>query len=386
MGDYCPEATCANLLPCAQHSKAAKRELEAAGDQADLISFKGCLLGAGNPLLDISANVGQELLDKYGLKLNNAILAEDSHKPLFEELVANYQVEYIAGGATQNSIRVAQWMLQEPEATGYIGCIGKDAFGRTLRECATRDGVTLHYLEDQKEVTGTCAVLIKDKERSLVANLAAANKYAKEHYDSASIQAAVQAAHVVYSAGFFLTVSPATVHALGAHCAATNKIFSVNLAAPFIAQFFHEPLTTAITYCDFVFGNESEALAFGEKQGYEERTIGSIAAKIASLPKVNKARPRVVVITQGADPTLVANGEKVMEFPVDKIAKEEIVDSNGAGDSFVGGFLAGLIRGASLEVCVQAGHYAAGVILRVSGCAVSGKPALCLDSSKKRRT
>jgi adenosine kinase len=383
MGDYCPDAKCANLLPCAQHSKAAKRELEAAGDQADLISFKGCLLGAGNPLLDISANVGQELLDKYGLKLNNAILAEESHRPLFEELVANHEVEYIAGGATQNSIRVAQWMLQEPEATGYIGCIGKDSFGRTLRECATRDGVTLHYLEDEKETTGTCAVLIKDKERSLVANLAAANKYVKDHFDSPAIQGVVQAARVVYSAGFFLTVSPETAHALGAHCAATNKIFSINLSAPFITQFFTDPLMTAIKYCDFVFGNESEALAFGEKQGYEDKTIAGIANKIAALPKENPARPRVVVITQGAEPTLVANGQEVLEFPVDKIPKEEIVDSNGAGDSFVGGFLAGVVRGAPLEVCVQAGHYAAGVILRVSGCAISGKPALCLDSSKK---
>jgi len=386
MGDYCPEFSCANLLPCAQHSKVSKRELEAAGDQADLISFKGCLLGAGNPLLDISAHVSQDLLDRYGLTLNNAILAEEAHRPLFEELVGRHQVEYIAGGATQNSIRVAQWMLQEPEATCYIGCIGKDAFGRKLRECAEGDGVTLHYLEDEKEATGTCAVLIKDKERSLVANLAAANKYVKDHHDSPAIQAVVQAARVIYSAGFFLTVSPATAHALGAHCAAANKIFSLNLSAPFITQFFTEPLLAALTYCDFVFGNESEALAFGEKQAYEDKTVAGIATKIAGLPKANKARPRLVVITQGAEPTLVANGQEVLEFLVEKIPKDQIVDSNGAGDAFVGGFLAGLVRGAPLEVCVQAGHYAAGAILRVSGCAVSGKPALCLASSKKRRT
>lgn len=45
---------------------------------------------------------------RYELKLNNAILAEAKHQPLFNELVANYKVDYIAGGATQNSIRVAQ--------------------------------------------------------------------------------------------------------------------------------------------------------------------------------------------------------------------------------------------------------------------------------------
>lgn len=343
-------------------------------------------MGAGNPLLDISAHVEQDLLDKYGLKLNNAILAEEAHRPLFNELVANYKVDYIAGGATQNSIRVAQWMLQEPGATGYIGCIGKDEFGRTLRECAEKDGVTLHYLEDEKEATGTCGVLIKDKERSLVANLGAANKYVKSHYDSEAIQKVVNDAKVCYSAGFFLTVSPDTMHAIGAHCAETNKLFAINLSAPFITQFFTEPLMTAIARSDYVFGNESEALAFGEKQGYEDKTVAGIANRIAQLPKDNKTRPRLVVITQGADPTLVANGKEVVEFPVEKIPKEEIVDSNGAGDAFVGGFLAGLIKGGDLEQCVYAGHYAAGVILRMSGCAMPAKPTFSLDSSKKRRT
>jgi hypothetical protein len=32
--------------------------------------------------------------------------------PMYKELAAMAGVEYIAGGATQNSIRVAQWMLQ----------------------------------------------------------------------------------------------------------------------------------------------------------------------------------------------------------------------------------------------------------------------------------
>lgn len=46
------------------------------------------------------------------LKLNDQILAEDQHVPMYKELAAMADVEYIAGGATQNSIRVAQWMLQ----------------------------------------------------------------------------------------------------------------------------------------------------------------------------------------------------------------------------------------------------------------------------------
>ena len=43
----------------------------------------------------------------------------------------NFQVDYIAGGAGQNSVRVAQWMLSgagQPAGTGaYFGAIGADA-------------------------------------------------------------------------------------------------------------------------------------------------------------------------------------------------------------------------------------------------------------------
>lgn len=94
--------------------------------------LQGAILGMCNPLLDISAEVPMELLEKYDVKLNNAILAEEKHLPLYQELVDNYPVQYIAGGATQNSIRVAQWMLKVPGATSYFGAVGADQYGQTL--------------------------------------------------------------------------------------------------------------------------------------------------------------------------------------------------------------------------------------------------------------
>lgn len=44
---------------------------------------EGVILGMGNPLLDISANVTKEFLEKYGLQRDNAILAEDKHQPMY---------------------------------------------------------------------------------------------------------------------------------------------------------------------------------------------------------------------------------------------------------------------------------------------------------------
>jgi len=325
------------------------------------------ILGMGNPLLDISVTVPQEYLDKYGLVLNNAILCEEKHTPIYKEITTDFQPEYIAGGATQNSIRVAQWMLQKPGSTAIIGCVGKDAYGKQIADCASADGVRVCYLEDEKEATGTCAVLIKDKERSMVANLAAANAYKKAHFDSEEIKAVWSVPSIFYSAGFFLTVSPETVNAVGAHCAETGKTLCVNLSAPFITMFFAEPLLKAISFCDYVFGNESEAASFGETQKYEDKSVKGVALQIARMAKVNGGVGRIVVITQGCDPTVVVKDGKVTEYPVPKVAASEIVDVNGAGDAFVGGFLAGLASSADIKTCVEKGHYAASMIIKVSG-------------------
>lgn len=71
-------------------------------------------------------------------------------------------VEYIPGGATQNSIRIAQWLLQVPGATSYMGCVGKDDFGNKMKETATQDGVNvradLRYAVGRASQILTCSM------------------------------------------------------------------------------------------------------------------------------------------------------------------------------------------------------------------------------------
>ena len=113
----------------------------------------------------------------------------------------------------------------------------------------------------------------------------------------------------------------------------------------------------------------SEAAIYGETAGWGNDVAGC-ALKLAALPKASGARPRVVVFTQGKDPTLVACGGVISSFPVPLLPKEKLVDTNGAGDSFVGGFLAMLAKGSDIATCVNAGHYAARQIIQVSGCKI----------------
>lgn len=267
-------------------------------------------------------------------------------------------------------------MSQHPGSTVYIGCVGKDKFGEQLKKSAEADGVKTMYLQSELQPTGTCAVCVHEKERSLVANLGAANHYKPEHLDQPDVEAVWKSADIYYSAGFFLTVSPPSLMKVAKHALDTGKYLCMNLSAPFITQFFTEPLLAALPYCDIMFGNESEAEAFGARLQYKDKSVAGIAALIAAAPKLNAGRPRLCIITQGSKSTIVASGDgTITEYAVPPLDASKIVDSNGAGDSFVGGFLSQLALGKPIEECVRAGHYAARTILQVSGCAPSGTPA-----------
>jgi adenosine kinase len=336
---------------------------------------KGALVAMGNPLLDISATVPDSFLAKYALTSNTQILAEPSHLPIFAEIVKEFPVTYVAGGSAQNTVRVAQWMLAPQPATAMIGCVGKDENARILRAQAEGNGVHVAYVEDADTPTGTCAALVTGKDRTLVANIAAANNFKEEHLKQPERWALIENALFVYVEGYFMTVSPAAIQAAAAHCATNNKVFMLNLSAQFIPQFFFEPLSAAIPYCDYVFGNETEAKAFAESSKWQETDIAQIALKIAALPKVNAARARSVVITQGHEPTIVVVDGVVSTFPVLLIDSSLIVDTNGAGDAFVGGFLSQLVLGEPLNSCVQAGQYCAREIIQQTGCTFPSAPA-----------
>lgn len=93
---------------------------------------------------------------------------------------------------------------------------------------------------------------------------------------------------------------------------------------------------------------------------------------------MNAQRSRLVVITQGADPTIIVQDGKITEYPVIPISPKDIVDTNGAGDAFVGGFLSRFVREEPISQCVAAGNYLANLVIQRSGASYpDGQPSFC---------
>lgn len=230
---------------------------------------EGILFGLGNPLLDITANVDDDFLTKYGLLANNAILAEEKHKTLCPEMIEKYNVEYTAGGSVQNSMRVAQWFFNgvKNRAT-FMGAVGNDEFGTMMQNKAREDGVNVVYMIDPVVPTGTCACLLSGQSRSLCAYLGASQTFKVDHILSNNEW--VLKANVFYASGFHLVVSPESILHLAKHAHSNEgKVFCMNLSAPYISQFYSDRLFDIFPYIDILFGNENEAAAFAKAKNWD---------------------------------------------------------------------------------------------------------------------
>jgi adenosine kinase len=201
-------------------------------------------------------------------------------------------------------------------------------------------------------------------------DLGAANHYDVEHLQQPEVWALVKGAEVFYVGGYHFTVCPEAIMKLAAEAAENDKAFILSLSAPFIPEFFKDPLEAALPFTDYVIGNETEAAAFAKAQGLKDTSdLKAIAKHMANLPKKNTKRERVVIITQGTEPTLVAvqGKEEVQEFPVHAISKEQINDTNGAGDAFAGGFAAGIVDGKPLAQAIDMGQWLARLSIQELG-------------------
>jgi len=156
---------------------------------------------------------------------------------------------------------------------------------------------------------------------------------------------------MVYSTGFFITSKFDVLQKVMQQANDEDKPMLFNLAADFLLMFFKDQTMFCIEHADYIFCNEVEASAYAKAVGIDGDNERVEAAKhMAKSKKANQKRPRVVIVTQGCDPVIIAehNPEqpdaevKVSHVEVPKIDSELIIDTNGAGDAFVGGFLAAM--------------------------------------------
>lgn len=73
-------------------------------------------------------------------------------------------------------------------------------------------------------------------------------------------------------------------------------------------------------------------------------------------------------MTDGSGLILCMYRNKIHKYGVPELEAENIIDTNGAGDAFVAGFMAQFMQDKPLENCLKCGVWAAQQIIKHIGC------------------
>lgn len=337
------------------------------------------IIAIGNPIIDISAEIDMEAIEKYGLLWGKTLFANDKNKGFFDELEKKPKVTTTPGGSIQNTLRVASWCLKmnKEDKDKYrltmLGCCGNDINKDKIQTSMDIAGVkTLFDTVDLP--TSRCAVGICKKERTLLSDIKASKslkkEYAEAHWEE------IFSHEAIIIEGYFLQENFELCKLLAEKFAKAGKIVMVTLSAVFMVKTYLDRIMTICNLANVVIGNIEECEAMLEPVDYKRHRYETFREIHRKLCKKN----RILVMTSGKEGVFISKfnyDRNELDFVLQSFANliehKDIVDLNGAGDAFLGGFISQYMRGKSLLTCGKAGNDASSVILRNVGCTFNNK-------------
>ena len=331
------------------------------------------LIAIGNPIVDITAETDEDSIQKFELEWGRTVFANEKNIGIFEQLEKKPTVSYVPGGSIQNSLRVASWCLNMNEKTkGHykltmLGCVGNDVYKDKIINALQESGVTPLLQVNNQMNSSRCAVGIFKKERCLVPEIKASNTLSEEFVEKNLNQICQNDCLLIE--GYFIVERFNIIKLLVERFKAMNKPILFTLGAVFLLQFHLDKMLEIANDSDYIFANieECEALAGGKGETPQE-TIQMAHQKLSE-------KNRTLIITSGNKGVFGSQYDyqnKTLKFILQRfptfIKEDDIVDLNGAGDAFLGGYISQWMQGKHLDTCCKAGNDASGVIIKSVGC------------------
>lgn len=248
-----------------------------------------------------------------------------------------------------------------------LGCIGDDSYGEKIQEALDQAGVRPVLEVSSDFPSSRCGVAIHLKERCLIPEIRASNKLSMEFVQK-NLET-ISMANILLIEGYFVIEKYDIVQFLVSHYSSLGKQIVFTLSATFMIENFFDKMLEISNSSHLIFCNDDEAKAFSKENSNDFEKISII------IHQMLKPLDRLLIITCGSSPVVISKydySQNSLDFilfsNVNPIQENDIVDTNGCGDSFVGGFLSQYIQGESLEKCARAGNWASSIIIKNVGC------------------
>jgi fructoselysine 6-kinase len=228
--------------------------------------------------------------------------------------------EALVGG---NAVNVAVQLANLGHDAFYFGAVGPDVDGERTRTALIENGVNVAHMRERSGKTAhTDIEVLPSGERVFVfEDFGVCAGYRPSEEDVAALKT-MDHVHIGW-----LDDGGALRRALAAHGVSVSQDISVNA----------DPANLGIEGLMIAFGSAGE----------------DDAAVEAMIDRFLSAGVGVAVVTRGAKGSVAATLEERAETGIRQV---DVVDTTGAGDSFIAGFLSVRIGGGSLQEAIEAGR------------------------------
>ena len=276
--------------------------------------------------------------------INMDLVLRVPRMPLPGETLTGGAFRTIPGGKGANQAvacaRLSGKVAAGGQQVAMVGCVGDDAFGATLRAALVGDGIIdSHIITLPGVASGIASILVDDNGQNSIVIAGGANDLLSPAHIDAAKELIEQADIVVLQ---LETPMATVVHAIKlARSLGKTVVLNPAPAASLPAG--------VLELVDYLIPNEIEAamLAGVSPDGAD---VQALAAALQKLGSDN------VIITLGSKGVHAALYGGDFTFPAEVV---QAVDTTAAGDTFIGGFVAGLASGMDEAEAIQQGQRAA---------------------------
>lgn len=231
------------------------------------------------------------------------------------------------GGCASNTAVIARKLGVD---VSVIGKIGNDALGEFVLNALKKSGldVSMVKIEDGITTSGTSVLVFPDGERSFLHSIGANSRFSVHDMDFENLKNY----DIVHIAGIFLApgLEGEKLRILAEKTKKINKILSFDTAWDATGRWL-PVIKDSLPYVDYFFTSIEEAKMLSGKNDYRE---------IADF--FLKHGVKNVCLKMGPEGSFVTDGSVSRYYPALKV---DVIDSTGAGDAYVAGFLTGILKG-----------------------------------------
>lgn len=233
---------------------------------------------------------------------------------------------HIGGCASNTGVVARKLGLQ----VSVIGKVGDDALGDFVLNALKKSGIDVSMVRIEKGITtsGTSVLVFPDGERSFLHSIGANSRFSVNDIDFNYLQDFP----VVHIAGIFLMpgLEGENLKNLAKKVKEAGKILSFDTAWDSTGRWL-PVIKESLQYVDYFFTSLEEARMLSGKNDYKEMANSFLECGV-----------KRVCLKMGPDGSFITDGKQSQYYPALKV---NAIDSTGAGDAYVAGFLTGILKG-----------------------------------------